>query len=67
MKTKETICTEYDARGRVIKRTTTVEVFDTDMDQEPDGVGYGRNGGLHRASTKRIHEAIEDYLMSNQW
>lgn len=67
MKTREIICTEYDARGRVIKRTTTVEVFETERDRDYEERGYGRNGGLHRASSKRIREAIQDYRMCDEW
>lgn len=67
MKTKETIYTEYDARGRVTKRTTTVEVFETERDRDYEESGYGRNGGLHRASSKCILEAIRDYRMCDEW
>lgn len=67
MKTKETIYTEYDARGRVVKRTTTVEVFETERDRDYEERGYSRNGGLHRASSRRIREAIQDYRMSDEW
>lgn len=65
MKTKEIIWTEYDDRGRMIKRTSTVEVFETEEDRERDIVA--EISGIHRASTKRIQEAIDDYRMSRDW
>lgn len=68
MKIKETICTELDARGRVVKRSRTVDVVDFFEDREPanrrERCGFGE---LHRTSSKRIYEAYEDYRMSNQW
>jgi hypothetical protein len=67
MKTKETIYTTYDARGRVIKRTSTVEVFDSDEDRRHDDRVHCRCGDLHCASSRRIREAYEDYRMSDQW
>lgn len=68
MKIKETICTEVDARGRVIKRTRTVDVIDSYTDRdESDRDGYRRFSDLHQASSKRIFEAYEDYRMSSQW
>ena len=68
MKIKETICTEYDERGRLIRRTRTVDVLNSEenrqYDDPSDCFGFG---GVHRASSKRIHEAIEDYYMSKEW
>lgn len=65
MKTKETIYTEYDARGRMIRRTSEVEVFDDESDYRPDE--FVETSSLHRSSTKRINEAIDDYRMSKDW
>ena len=68
MKIKETITTEVDNRGRVIKRTHTVDVIDSETDQEHDDrSGVCRFSALHRASSKRIYEAYEDYCMSKEW
>lgn len=65
MKTKETIYTEYDARGRVIRRTATVEVYDEDRELYPDD-GF-TNNCVHQTSSKRIQEAIDDYRMSKEF
>lgn len=65
MKTKETICREYDAQGRMIRRTSILEVIDEESDIKSDE--FVESGGLHRASTKRINEAIEDYRISKDW
>jgi hypothetical protein len=65
MKTKETIYTEYDARGRVVRRTATVEVYDDDRELYPEG--DVANDCVHRTSSKRIREAIDDYRMSKEW
>ena len=68
MKIKETITTEVDDRGRVIKRTRTVDVIDSDMDQERmDQPGFRRFSDFHRTSAKRIYEAYEDYCISKEW
>lgn len=69
MKIKETIYTEtYDDRGRLVKRVRTTNITDLGSEREryerEDRVGFSN---CHRASYKRIHEAIEDYLMSEQW
>ena len=65
MKTKETIYTEYDARGRVVRRTATVEVYDTDCNPCTDS--SITDDWIHKASTKRIQEAVDDYRMSKEW
>ena len=67
MRIKETIYMTYDAQGHVVKRITKVEVFESEPVREEDYCGYGRNGGLHQASGRRIREAIEDYRMSDEW
>lgn len=64
MKIKETICTEIDDRGRVIRRTRTVDLFDNyrdDLEESDTG------SGIHRASGKRIREAVEDYYRTKEW
>lgn len=66
MKIKETICTEVDRRGRVIKRTHTVDVIDSEMERNHREERYGFDE-LHRSSRKRIYEAYEDYRMSKEW
>lgn len=66
MKIKETIIREYDGRGRVIKRTSTVVVIDDDRIDD-DRCEFSRFSDFHRASNKRIKEAYEDYRMSEQW
>lgn len=68
MKIKEVITTEVDNRGRVIRRTRTVDVIDSDMDREHnDRMDFSRFSDLHHASAKRIYEAYEDYRMSKEW
>lgn len=67
MITKEIIYTKYDARGRVIKRTSTVEVVDSEEDRDRERAESAEFGGIPKASTRRINEAIEDYFMSNDW
>lgn len=67
MITKETIYTKYDARGRVIKRTSTVEVVDSEEDRDLERAESAEFSGIPRASTKRINEAIEDYYLSKDW
>ena len=67
MKTKETIYTTYDAKGRVVKRTSTVEVIETDEEQHRDDRGHCRCGDIPWASDRRIREAYEDYRMTDQW
>lgn len=68
MKIKETICTELDKHGRVVRRTRTVDLIDSDIGH--DEIRYNENEGLcgiHQASTKRISEAIRDYYSSKEW
>lgn len=65
MKTKETIFTEYDARGRVIRRTATVEFYEDTRELYPDDSTV--DNCIHRTSSKRIQEAIDDYRMSKEW
>ena len=68
MKIKETITTEVDNRGRIIKRTRTVDIIDSETDHENgDRRGFCKVGELHRSSAKRIYEAYEDYRMSKEW
>lgn len=66
MKIKETIIREYDGRGRVVKRTSTVVVIDEDRDYD-ERCGFSRFSDFHRTSNKRIKEAYEDYRMSEEW
>lgn len=68
MKIKETICTELDERGRVIRRTRTVDVTKSDTDLGYDyGTRYGRPSSPREVSSKRIYEAYEDYRNSCEW
>ena len=68
MKIKETITTEVDDRGRVIKRTRTVDVIDSEPDRERVCLsGFRGFSDLHKTSSKRIYEAYEDYRMSKEW
>lgn len=68
MKIKETICTEFDERGRVVRRTRTVDVTESRMDRGYDyGTRYDRTGGPREVSSKRIYEAYEDYRNSCEW
>lgn len=68
MKIKETICTEIDDRGNVVKRTRTVAVKDSNTDRGYDyGTRYGSFGNPRQSSYKRIYEAYEDYRDSKQW
>lgn len=68
MKTIETIYTETDAQGRIIKRTHTIEKYPSNTDK---GYDYGTKhcgcGCCHEASMKRIFEAHKDYRASQQW
>jgi hypothetical protein len=68
MKIKETITTEVDNRGRVIRRTRTVDVIDSENEREHDSrPKFSQFSDFHRASPKRIYEAYEDYRMSKEW
>lgn len=68
MKIKETIYTEMDERGRVIKRTRTVDIEDHNTDLGYDyGTRFGDYGNPHQASINRIFEAYHDYRNSQQW
>ena len=67
MKIKETICTEFDGRGKPIRRTCTVDVIDSETSQEYDEEQRAEISGIHRASVKRINEAIEDYYRAKEW
>ena len=64
MKIKETICTELDDRGRVVRRTRTVDLID---DYREDLEESDAGSGIHRASGKRIQEAVEDYYRTKEW
>jgi hypothetical protein len=68
MKIKETIYTEIDYRGRVIKRTRTVETYESDTDR---GYDYGTTccgyGSPRQSSFDRIYEAYDDYRKSREW
>lgn len=68
MKIKETICTEIDERGHVVKRTRTVETYESVTDR---GYDYGTiccgHGDPRRTSFGRIMEAYDDYRKSQQW
>ena len=68
MKIKETIYTEIDDRGRVVKRTRTVETYESAMDR---GYDYGTiccgRDEPRRTSFDRIMEAYDDYRKSQQW
>lgn len=68
MKIKETICTELDTRGRVVRRTRTVDLIDSETND--DCINYDEYDGLrgiHQTSSKRIYEAIKDYYCSKEW
>ena len=68
MKIKETIYTEIDYRGRVIKRTRTVETYESDTDRGYDyGTIYAGCDAPRRTSMDRILEAYDDYRKSQQW
>ena len=68
MKIKETICTEIDDRGRVTKRTRTIDIEESNTDFGYDyGTRYGSHGNPRRSSLNRIFEAYDDYRMSQQW
>lgn len=68
MKIKETIYTEIDERGRVIKRTRTIDIDESYTDRGYDfGTRYGEVAGPGRASFGRIMEAYEDYRRTEQW
>jgi hypothetical protein len=64
IKVKETICTEIDDRGRVIRRTRTVDLVDIDRDDFDE---CESSSGIHRTSSKRIREAVEDYYRTKEW
>ena len=68
MKIKETIYTEIDKRGRITKRTRTVDIIESNTDR---GYDYGTiccgKGNPRQASIHRIMEAYDDYTRSNQW
>lgn len=68
MKIKETICTEIDDRGRVIKRTRTIDIDESRTNRGYDyGTMYCGFGSPRQASIDRIMEAYDDYCKSNQW
>lgn len=68
MKIKETVCTEIDERGRVIKRTRTIDIDETYTDRGYDfGTRYGDTASPRRSSFSRIVEAYEDYRRTEQW
>jgi hypothetical protein len=68
MKIKETIYTETDARGRIIKRTRTIEEYPDDIDRGYDyGTRYGGFGRCHEGSLNRIFAAYDDYRKTQQW
>ena len=69
MKIKETIYTEVDRNGRVIRQSRTVEKIDNlDTDY---GYDYATRHGVfndnYKASFDRIYEAYDDYRKSQQW
>jgi hypothetical protein len=65
-KIKEIIVREYDDRGRLIKRKSSVIVLEEDRDNE-ERSGFRRFSDFQRSSDRRIREAIEDYRMSEEW
>jgi hypothetical protein len=65
-KIKEIIVREYDDRGRLIKRKSSVIVLEEDRDNE-ERSGFRRLSDFQRSSDRRIREAIEDYRMSEEW
>lgn len=68
MKIKETICTETDYRGRVIKRTRIVEEVASDTDRGYDyGTRYGERPAPRNVALGGIMAAYEDYLRSQEW
>lgn len=68
MKIKETIYTETDYRGRVIKRTRIVETVASDAERGYDyGTRYGEYDVPRNTTFGRIMEAYEDYRRSEQW
>lgn len=68
MKIKETIYTEIDDRGYVVKCTRTVEAVDSFTDRGYDyGTRYGDYGNPRCTSIGRIMEAYDDYRKSQQW
>lgn len=68
MKIKETICTEMDERGRIVKRTRTVEYEKSNTDFGYDhATRYGEYERPRQTSIHRIMEAYDDYCRSNQW
>jgi hypothetical protein len=66
MKIKETIIREYDARGRVIKSTSTVVVIEDNRNRD-ERCEFSRFSDFHRGSNKRIREAYEEYRISEEW
>ena len=68
MKIKETICTEIDGRGRVVRRTRTIDIDESYTDRGYDyGTRYGEPATPRRSSLGRIMEAYEDYRRTEQW
>ena len=68
MKIKETICTEIDERGRVIRRTRTVDIDDSNVERGYDyGTRYGEHVTPRHSSLDRIMEAYDEYRRSEQW
>lgn len=68
MKIKETICTEIDNKGRVTKRTRTIDIEESHTDSGYDfGTRYGGYGSPRQSSITRIFEAYDDYRKSQQW
>lgn len=68
MKIKETIYTEIDNRGRVTRRTRTVDIDDSDMNYGYDhATRYGERDCPRQASFSRIMEAYDDYCRCKEW
>ena len=68
MKIKETICTEIDDNGRVLKRTRTVDIEEYNTDFGYDyGTRYTGCGNPRQSSFGRIFDAYEDFRKSQQW
>ncbi len=65
---KETICTKYDERGRVIKRTRTVDIEEVSTDFGYDfATRYGECERPRQTSINRIREAYDDYCKCKEW
>lgn len=65
---KETICTEIDERGRVIKQTRKVSTYESNVDYGYDyGTRYGEFGEPRRSSLDRIMDSYLDYRRTQEW